>query len=328
MLKINGKVFLAINLFLISFVSVSFAQEWTLVKSESRFNFSGMAFVEETENGKIFIVVHDNKDQFADAPKKNKTERAGILIVEKGAPRPKYGNLKWLAQDGDGETLPVDLEAISAIPDQPNYFLAGVGNPNETEEKGKVYYLKLSADRKSVQVLKSFKHPLCSGECDFEGLAVQKIGDTLLAFWADRGRNEKPGTLFWGKLDLEKGSIKSLGEAKIKIPAPDLSDFAADFPSAQTRSISDLKVDSSGGVFVTSVLDGEDDGPFASAFYYIGAFSRQNSAISFTPSRSPIKLYQFRNYKIEAFDFVRGKTGGIIFGTDDEDFGASVYANW
>jgi len=326
MLKLTFKVTLSIGLFLISYVSVS-AQQWITVKSESRFNFSGMAFVEQNETRKTFIVVHDNKDQLIDAPNKNKTDRAGLLIVENGALRPKYEKLKWIGADGTENSLPVDLEAISAIPDQPNRFLAGVGNPNAAEEKGRVYYIELSTDRKSVRVIKSFKRPTATDDRDFEGLAVQKIGGILIGFWTDRGKNEKPATLFWGAINLEKGSLNSLGEVAVKTPSPDLADFAA-YPSAQTRSIADLKIDISGGAFVTSVVDGEDDGPFASAFYYIGSFSKQTSGVSFSLSPSPIKLYQFKNYKTEAFEFVPGKTGGVIFGTDDEDFGAAIFMNW
>jgi hypothetical protein len=80
-------------------------------------------------------------------------------------------------------------------------------------------------------------------------------------------------------------------------------------------------------LFVSSVLDSNDDGPFASAFYYAGSFQNSGGLIGFNRSLSPVKLYQVTNYKIEAFEFVSGKTGGVIFGTDDEDFGASILVN-
>ncbi len=319
-----SKIILLFLFLSLSFLQTS-AQNWITVRSESRFNFSGMALVEQTESRKTFIVVHDNKDQFADAPKKIKTERAALLVIENGESRPRVEPLKWLDAGGKENALPVDLESISRIPDQPNKFLAGVGNPNEPTDKGRVYYIEIAADKKSVRVLNSFKLPTQTDGRDFEAFAAQKIGEKLFAFWADRGKNEKPATLFWGEIDLSKGEIKSLGEANIK--TPDLLDLTK-YPKAESRSISDLKIDNSGGVFVTSAFDGEDYGIFAAAFYYVGAVAPDGARISFKASRFPIKLYQFKNYKAEAFEFIGGKNGGVIFGTDDEDFGAAIFFNW
>jgi hypothetical protein len=75
------------------------------------------------------------------------------------------------------------------------------------------------------------------------------------------------------------------------------------------------------------VFDSSDEGPFASAFYYVGAFQTRDKLIGFNRSIAPIKLYQFKNYKIESFEFVPGKNGCVVFGTDDEDFGASIHIN-
>jgi len=36
------------------------------------------------------------------------------------------------------------------------------------------------------------------------------------------------------------------------------------------------------------------------------------------------KLYQFDYHKVEAFDFVPGADGGLVFGTDDENLGAAI----
>lgn len=305
--------------------ALTFAQDWVTVRSESRLNFSGMALVEQTETRKTFIVVHDNKEQFADKKddgKQPKTERAGLLFIEKDGTRPKYENLKWFAADGSETALPIDLESVTAIPDQPNRFAALVGNPRETTEKGRIYYFELAADRKSVRVIRIFKIPTATDGRDFEGLAIQKISGTLIAAWAERGGSNKPATIFWGELNLNKPEIKLLGEVGVK--TPDLANLTT-YPKAENRSISDLKIDASGGVFVTSALDGEDYGLFASAFYYVGAFAKDAGKITFNRAPSPIKLFQFHNYKAEAFEF---SGNNLIFGTDDEDFGAAVYFNW
>ena len=309
-----------------------FAQQWITVKSESRFNFSGVALVESNNNKVTLIVVHDNKDQLADKqtnPVRDKTERIGLVTIEGKENRPKYIPLKWLDKNGTENNLPVDLESITSLPEMPNHFMAGVGNPFGEDKKGRVYYVKLDAERKEVRVLSEIRLPVnplesCGAkECDFESFAVQKFDNRLLAVWADRGRNEKASTLFWGELVLSEAKINLLGQSEIKTPSPDLGDWT-NVSFAETRSISDLKVDSSGGLFVSSAFDSGDEGPFSSAFYYVGAFQNRNNLIGFNRSIAPVKLYQFKNYKIEAFEFVPGKSGGVIFGTDDELFGASI----
>ncbi len=324
------KIFLIILLFSVQVV----AQQWITVKSEARFNFSGMALVEIANDRTTLIVVHDNKDQFADMqanPKKNKIERIGLLEIESRDNRPKFLPLKWLDKDGTEKNLPVDLESITSLPDMTNQFIAGVGNPNDANMKGKVFHIKLDIEKKEVRVLNEIRLPVNPQEscgagriCDFESFAVQKIDGRLIAAWADRGKSEKASTLFFGELILNDAKINLLGQSEIKTPAPDLADWA-NVPDGETRSVSDMKVDSSGGVFVSSAFDSSDIGPFASAFYYVGAFQNRNGLIGFNRSNAPIKFYQFRNYKIEAFEFVPGKNGGVVLGTDDEDFGASVF---
>jgi hypothetical protein len=332
MAKIILKVFTVVLLFSVD----AFAGQWITVRSESRFNFSGMALVESSNDKVTLIVVHDNKDQLADMqsnPKKNKTERIGLVTIEGRDNRPKFVSLKWLDKDGTEKNLPVDLESISTVPDMPNHFIAGVGNPNDPNMKGKVFYIKLDAEKKEVRVLNEIRLPVNPLEscgagrvCDFESFAVQKIDGRLLAVWADRGKNEKSSTLFFGELILNEAKINLLGQSEIKTPAPDLADWA-NVPDGETRSVSEMKVDSSGGVFVSSVFDSSDEGPFASAFYYVGAFQTRDKLIGFNRSIAPIKLYQFKNYKIESFEFVPGKNGCVVFGTDDEDFGASIHIN-
>lgn len=306
----------------------SFGQQWMTVRSEARFNISGMAVVSQTEIEKKFIVVHDNKDRFEDAkenPKKNKTERAGLLIVGARNERPRYEKLKWIDEKGTEKDLPIDLESISAIPEKPLHYVASVGFPNQESERGRVFYLVLDEAKKEVRVLKSFKIPTDTKNRDFEGLDVQKIGGKLYAFWTDRGKNETAATLFWGELDLEKGAITAGDQKPIKTTLPKSKN---NLPDIETRSISEIKIDNSGAVFVSSALDGGDLGPFASAFFLIGTFDVCEGKLIFRQSPSPIKLFEAVNYKIEAFEFVGGNNGGVIFGTDDEDFGASVYFNW
>lgn len=313
--------------FLLLLFSVdALSQQWQLVKKESRFNFSGMALVESNNDRATLIVVHDNK--------LDTEERASLLTIENKICT-KLIPLKWINKDGTEKNLPVDLESITSIPNMPNNFLAGVGNPFDVQKKGRVYHLRLDTEKKEVRVINEIRLPVNAEQscgqnrvCDFEGFAVQKFTDRLLAVWADRGRNERASTLFFGELVLSEAKINLLGQTEIKVASPDLTDFP-EIPNSETRSVSDLKIDSSGGLFVTSAYDSgaTDLGPFASAFYYVGAFQNQNNLIGFNKSPAPVKLFHFKNYKVESFEFVPGKTGGVVFGTDDEKLGASVYVN-
>lgn len=320
------KKYASVFFLLILFSAQVFSQQWITVKKESRFNLSGMALVESNNDSATLIVVHDNK--------LDTEERVSLLTIENKTCT-KFVSLKWINKDGTEKNLPVDLESISAVPDMPNNFIAGVGNPFDAQKKGRVYHLKLDADKKEIRVINEIRLPVNAEQscgqnrvCDFEGFSVQKFTDRLLAVWADRGKNEKASMLFWGELVLSEAKINLLGQSEIKVPSPDLTDFP-EIPNAETRSVSDLKIDSSGALFVTSAYDSgaTDLGPFASAFYYVGAFQNQNNLIGFGKSPAPVKLFHFKNYKVESFEFVPGKSGGVVFGTDDEKLGASVYMN-
>jgi len=95
------------------------------------------------------------------------------------------------------------------------------------------------------------------------------------------------------------------------------------YSATNTRHISDVKVDPSGAVFITSASDPGNDGPFASAFYCAGTFN-----LSDTQSPALTRLFTFDYHKVEAFEFVPGASGGIAFGTDDENLGAAIYLDW
>ncbi|MGK7930263.1 MAG: hypothetical protein AB4041_02360, partial [Microcystaceae cyanobacterium] len=100
------------------------------------------------------------------------------------------------------------------------------------------------------------------------------------------------------------------------------------WPEKNVRHVSDLKIDPSGAIFISSAMDTGDDGPFASAFYLAGTLQVQSDQTSLIRSENPVPLLRFHYQKVEAFEFLRGENGGLIFGTDDENFGASVYLTW
>jgi hypothetical protein len=84
---------------------------------------------------------------------------------------------------------------------------------------------------------------------EFEGFALQNVNDVLLAVWADRGLDAQPAQLFWSKFDLKNYAFTQIDFAFLKVP----------YPSENARHISDVKVDASGAVFITSASDPGDD---------------------------------------------------------------------
>ena len=92
--------------------------------------------------------------------------------------------------------------------------------------------------------------------------------------------------------------------------------------------ISDLKVDPTGVLFISSAKDPGNDGSFESAVYIADVFNSDRNQIRFRQNSELVPLYRFDEHKIEAIELVPGQTGGVIFGTDDENRGSSIYRSW
>lgn len=274
------------------------AAQWHPIGNTRQLNISGMALVENTAQGTIFIVVHDNK--------KKKERRAGMIKVSQLNP-PQYIPLEWLGTD-----LPVDLEAITAIAELPNNFMT-------LTSAGQLYHLELNQSANSVKVIKSLETPSIPSGSNFEGFTLQKIGGKQLAVWAERGENEKPGTIYWSLFDLSTYSFAATESSSIKVP----------FPNANVRHISDLKVDGQGRIFISSAADPGDDGPFASAVYQAGNFSFDDaSRIILHQPGGLAQVFTIETRKIEAFEIMPGEQERMVFGTDDENLGSAIYIDW
>jgi len=270
------------------------AQTWRPVGAGILNGISGIAIIEQTEAKTTFIIVHDNKNH-------NQPRAATVTI--KGDNQPEYNQLDWQSE------IPIDLEGITTIPNHPHQFLALTSG-------GQVYHIQLVDSEKAIAVLKVFNLPEIPQGNNFEGLAVQKINGILLMAWAHRGSDQEPAILYWAELDLANYNfLKPIHSVSLTMPRP-LKDV---------RHISDIKIDSSGAVFVTSTSDSGNDGPFVSAVYVVGSFYVQPEKITFTPSNTPIPILRFNYHKIEALELLPGAQGGLVFGTDDENFGSSIY---
>lgn len=282
------------------------AEEWLIVREGIRFGISGMALFQTQENQVSFVIVHDNK-----TPQEGRL----ALLTLKGKEPPNYMPLSW----PNSAEMPADLEAITAVP--------GTGQPSfmAATSYGKIYHLRISENRE-VSLLRVFDLPPYPEGSNFEGFALQEINGKLLVVWGHRGENEEPGVIYWGIMDLSQYQIAVLGWAKVRVPFPVPSQHGSRV--GNVRHLSDLKVDPAGIVYMSSAMDSGDDGPFASAWYAVGAVTVVADRVEFRQNTSLVPLRRFPDRKIEAFELFPGASGGVVFGSDDENMGGWVYADW
>lgn len=295
LLKMWKKQVAAAAVLIISLIVVGRAQEWRPLSGSRQMNISGIALISHEKGRTSFLIAHDNK--------KKEQAHAAIITLD-GADAPQYKPLKWIGTD-----VPVDIEAASAVPGYPGQFIM-------LTAAGRVFHVRLDQAAGQLALIRSYDVPEIPADADFEGFEVQLIDGTLIAVWGERGATEKPATLFWGKLNLLNGTISEVRMTKFRVP----------FPVPNVRHISDIKVDPTGGVFITSASDPGNDGPFSSAMYFAGAISRAaDSSFVFARPTSFTPLYRFAYRKVEAFEFVPGTDGGLVFGTDDENIGSAIF---
>ncbi|MBE9004142.1 hypothetical protein IQ259_03635 [Fortiea sp. LEGE XX443] len=271
-------------------------QEWLPVRGGIPFGISGIALLEQQSDSFDFLIVHDNKQ-------KNQVRLATISI--KGKNTPEYFPVNWQSKI----TLPVDLEALTSVPGTSNSAFIALAS------SGKAYHLQFEPTNKTISVIKEFNLSEIPPGSNFEAFALQDIDGKLVAVWAHRGEGEQPATIYWGMLDLTKYQITHIGSANFTVP----------FPSGNVRHISDLKIDSGGIVYVTSANDAGDDGPFQSAIYVAGYMGLRSNKIIWRQSPQLVSLYRSNYHKIEGMELVPGTAGGLIVGTDDENFGSYIY---
>jgi hypothetical protein len=272
------------------------ADDWRPVRGGILGGISDLALVEHTPDHSSFLIVHDNKAL---------TDPRVALITVSGSKPVAYQLIDWKI---DPECI--DLESISAVPGRPGEFLALIS-------RGIVYHIRLSADRKSAESIGRFTLPDLPPDLNFEGLSIQRLDGRLLLAWADRGAEDRPGRLYFGELQLDGYRLSQVQSTTIRVP----------WPERNVRHISEMKVDEGGILFLASASDPGDDGPFSSAVYLGGVFSFEKKRLRFKPHPRLLRVRTFADHKIEGMELVPGN-GGIIFATDDENFGGWVLYNW
>lgn len=301
--RIAITIWLLTLLLLLSTTLAFSATEWVPVPGGRSHGISGMALLKKDGPTK-FLVVHDRSTM----------PRLGI--VTPGSNPVGYSSLQ-------GKNLPVNLEAVSAIPDENGKFLA-------LSSDGQVFLLTV-LDENNATSERLYDLPQRPPNADMEGLSVQKFGVQLVIVWGHRGAGKEPGLLYWGLLDRKTLQLTNV----TKNPAVISQKFLSP-EDKNTRHIADLKVDENGVVWASATNDPEaklvdgkvlDVGPFKSGVYILGVLCvSETSVVQFKSltdqTRTPEWAFE---RKVEAIELVPGPDGGIAFGAEDEDNGGWLY---
>ncbi|KAB2880412.1 hypothetical protein F9K33_05275 [bacterium] len=272
-------------------------QEWKLVKGTMLCGIGGLALISHAGKQTQYIAVHDAK--------KPGEPRLAIITDEPGK-LPIYESIVW-----PDNNPPIDAEAISAIPGTENAFVVMASG-------GKLFHIIFDPLSKTVQVVHTFSLPEIDQGSNYEGLSFLRMNGEVLAVWAHRGQGSVPAKLFWSIFDPSNYTFSSIGSEMLMVP----------WPVEGVRHVADLKVGPLGILYIVASSDLGNNGPFESAFYVAGVFRAWNKKIFFSKNPVMYRIMQFYDHKIEAIEFVPGPGGGVIFGSDDENLGGSIYSTW
>lgn len=264
--------------------------EWHFLGKQKDNGISGITAIDEEH----FLVVHDRK--------KPHDPRLSILNWKKGG-KPFYTRLEWC----DNDNFPVDLEAITAIPNHKNEYLL-------LESKGKVTRIQFS-DPNLCKVTAQFDLPTATAKSNMEGLALHCFTEDCLLAWGERGDDKTPAVLSWAQFDIKENQLNTTDVKSFEFKAP--------YPQANLRSISELAIDNSGKVWVASSSDPGDEGPFQSALYHLGGFTQAKNQIEWKAMKEikPFARYETDNVKIEGLVFT---PKGVIMGAENENLGGKI----
>lgn len=240
------------------------------------------------------------------AVRDNKKSGQNRLVAVRYSPdaKPRLRPLTWAGE------LPVDLEAIDAVPGRDGEYVA-------LASSGKAY--RIHREKDTVRVSHAFRLPGVSPDANYEGFALTAIRGRIVAVWADRGQDDRPGKLSAAQWDPDTNTFGPRDSAEFTVP----------YPTDEVRHISDVQLSATGALTVSSASDPGDDGPYDSALYQAGRVSVGSGVRLHVPD-APRRLATFPGYKIEALACGpragKGRSGKGILGTDDENGGGSITA--
>ncbi|EME62559.1 hypothetical protein [Amycolatopsis decaplanina] len=260
---------------------------WESIGTGMTSGASGIAVLDRDEDRIDALVLRDNK--------KTGENRAVRVRLDHGKVS-KVDSIDW-----PGE-LPVDLEAAEAVPGKTGEFIALTSD-------GKGFHFTLK-DRR-LKVLGTFQVPKGDPDDNYEGFALKKVKDRLLAVWADRGQDARPATLYSAEFSVSKLSFKKPKSIPFRVP----------YPATDVRHTSDVEITADDRVLVSAASDPGDEGPFDSAVYLAGVL-RSDGSIALSPV--PAKIGDFPGHKIEAMTCLSRSCGRLLYGTDDEAAGGRL----
>lgn len=261
-------------------------------------------FVGEGKNNAISGISMIDAEHFLVALDGRKPEhpRLAVLNWKKNQKPALLTRLDWC----DKNNLPVDLEAVTQIPNRKEYLFL--------ESKGSVTRIQLE-ENNTCKVTAKFDLPNTDADSNIEGLALHCVGENCWLVWAERGDDKNPAKLSWARFDSQENQLDEL-EAKP-------FEFKAPYPQKNLRSISDLAIDAKGQLFVAATSDSGDDGPFSSAIYNLGTFVQHENHLNLNIAKEikPIARYETENVKIEGIVFT---PEGLVLGAENENLGGKV----
>jgi hypothetical protein len=268
---------------------------WEKINDGKLCGISGMESVSANPTTQVFLIAHDNKNP--------DEQKLALLTLRKGQ-KTEYAPVTW----PKNASQPVDIEALCRVPGTDDaQFLAATS-------KGTVFHLRLAKDGSGVEIIKELSYP-SRGKMNFEGLGLILSGQSLAAVWAHRGKGSSPGVLFWGSVDLAKGEVNTAGSKPLHVPWPTGNDL---------RSVSDLKLDKNGRIYVSSASDPGDDGPFSSALYDVGQIAvAAGKPVVQLQSRAR-EIERLPGHKVEGIVLLSEDGTRFLVGTDDENSGSSI----
>ena len=284
---------------------------------------SGMAPLDKKHFGvkgkAVYLIAHDIKTK----PKNKDRSRFSVLTVRKKTQDGAFEIEDVTLTGLDAEDKPNDLEALCALPDRKNAFLAAESG-YVGDRFGRVFWIDLKrADNGWTAAVRNVL-ALPKDVKAVEGMGCLPLDDTslLLVFGERGGGGSVPiGRLRWGVVETDKdGGFESDGKTFKSDRMRELLVWPVGQRAGKTgatRDISDLYFDAAGQLWGAAAIDRGNLGPFRSVVYLIGRF--RNDAVEIL-SGAPKIYARVDGVKVEALT-AGPDAARFAIGADGEDFG-------
>lgn len=270
----------------------------------------------EQLNDQSYLVVYDIKKH------KEGTRLAMIQITDETI---QVSPIRISGWDEGGRSN--DLESICKIPGTTNeYFIAESGN---WEGKlGRIFHIRVDTTTRSATVLGTTQLPYKDintlelvGDQYESMICLPYNASERLLILAERGGSEvnPRGNIKWG--------IYNLATHELTFSDAGLQGITVNAPGSWTneknkRDMTDLHVDTEGGIWAAASEDTTDVGPFYSVIYKLGQLDISNKEQPLTVYNDFTQWAPVAGFKIEALSGPpKNINATLSFGTEDEIFG-------